>query len=109
MGAAERLQAKGITASVYNAHSLKPFDEEGLLSAVRDARLVATVEDHSVIGGLGSCVAEALARHGARAPLEKYGVQDVFGESGEAAELFDKFGISADRVAERISARLRQA
>jgi transketolase len=107
VGAAEQLAAQGVSCAVWNALTLKPFDDAGLLAAARGAKLVVTVEDHTVIGGLGSCVAEALAGAGAAVPLLRLGVQDQFGESGEPAELYDKFGISAKAVAERTLARLR--
>lgn len=102
MMAAERLRAAGIQALVHDAHSLKPFDDDGLRAIARRVPLVVTVEDHSVIGGLGTCVAEALASTGSSCRLVKLGVQDAFGESGEGFELFDKHGISAARIAEQV-------
>jgi transketolase len=109
VGAAEALKSAGIACEVWNAHSLKPFDEQTAAAIAREVELIATVEDHSVIGGLGTCVAEMLAGHsGARAGLIKLGVQDTFGESGEPAELYDRYGISAKAVAERIRARLSE-
>ena len=100
--AAKTLAPQGIAMSVWNAHCLKPFDDEATLALAGDAKLVVTAEDHSVIGGLGSCVAEALAKAGTAAPLLKLGIQDLFGESGEAAELYDKFGISASAIAKSV-------
>jgi transketolase len=97
--AAKKLEAQGISMSVWNAHSLKPFDDETTIKIARDAKLLFTVEDHSVIGGLGSCVAEAIAPMGQRAALHRLGIQDIFGESGEGPELFEKFGISANQIA----------
>jgi transketolase len=67
---------------------------------------VHAVEDHSVIGGLGDCFAEVLSEMSAHAPLVKLGIQDQFGESGEPAELYEKFGISADKIAEAVRKRL---
>jgi len=107
--ASKKLAEQGITMSVWNAHCLKPFDDETTLQITRKARLVVTVEDHSVIGGLGTCVAEALARVSQHPRLIKVGVQDLFGESGEAAELYDKFGISASAIAKAISAELNHS
>lgn len=103
MGASELLAQKGIALSVWNAHSLKPFDEEGVLSLARGCEAIVTVEDHVVIGGLGSCVAEALAKTSQHPPLVKLGVQDTFGESGEPAELYDQHGISAKAIAESVA------
>ena len=108
VGAAKELSSQGISASVWNACSLKPFDEAKTIELARQAKLVVTVEDHSVIGGLGSCVADALAHVGNHAPLIKVGVQDTFGESGDPAELFDKHGISAKKVAATSAKALKE-
>jgi transketolase len=97
--AAGALGEKGIQMSVWNCHSLKPFDIDTTLELARDAKLLLTIEDHSVIGGLGTCVAETLAASGkAHARLVKLGIQDTFGESGEPQELYDKHGISAKAI-----------
>jgi transketolase len=105
--AAEQLKAQGIQMSVWNAHCLKPFDDETTQKIAKQAKLLVTVEDHSVIGGLGSCVAEAISQTPAHAPLIKLGVQDLFGESGEADELYEKFGISAKAIAKTVSQALQ--
>ncbi len=102
MKAAELLEAQGIPASVWNCHSLKPFDDVGLAKLAADCSLIVTVEDHSVIGGLGSCVAETLASLSTHPRLVKCGVQDLFGESGEPEELLEKHGITGTKVAERV-------
>ncbi len=112
-GVAEAMQAisilgeRGISLSVWAAHALKPFDEETLLNLCGDFQLVITIEDHSVIGGLGTCVAETLAKMGHHPRLIKFGVQDTFGESGESAELFEKHGFSARAIAEKLDFVLR--
>lgn len=100
--AADILEGSGRSMTVYNVHSLKPFDEAGVIQAVVGADLVISVEDHSVIGGLGSCVAEALAKLDRHPKLVKYGVQDLFGESGEPDELYDQHGISGKKIAESL-------
>lgn len=88
------LHRSGISARVVNASSLKPADEDTIEKAARECRGLVTVEDHNVLGGLGGVVAEvASARHPAR--LLRLGVQDVFGESGEPAELYAKHRIDA--------------
>jgi transketolase len=102
MKAAELLEGSGASLAVYNVHCLKPFDEAGTTAAIKDADLVITVEDHSVIGGLGSCVAETLAHLDRHPKLVKIGVQDVFGESGEPDELYDQHGISGKKIAETV-------
>lgn len=101
--AAKILSEKGIGASVWNAHCLKPFDEETTAQISKGARLVVTVEDHSVIGGLGTCVAETFAQLGSHPKLMKLGCQDLFGESGEGPELIEKHGFSAARIAEQVA------
>ncbi len=100
--AADILEGSGRSLAVYNVHSLKPFDEAGVIQAVAGADLVISVEDHSVIGGLGSCVAETLAKLDHHPKLVKYGVQDLFGESGEPDELYDQHGISGKKIAESL-------
>jgi transketolase len=104
--AAEMLGKHGIEVAVWNAHCLKPFDDKTALEIGKQAQLVITVEDHTVIGGLGSCVAEAFATQSQHAKLIRLGVQDAFGESGDPGELYDKFGISAKSIAERIRSEL---
>jgi transketolase len=105
---AELLKAQGISMSVWNAHCLKPFDEASTLAIAKKAKLMITTEDHSVIGGLGSCVAEALAKTTQHPRLIQLGVQDLFGESGEPIELYDKHGISAAAMTQRIIQELKQ-
>ena len=78
--------------------TIKPLDEEALAASARKTGRVLTVEEHNVFGGLGSAVAEALARH-APARMEFIGVQDTFSESGEYAALMAKYGLSADNIA----------
>ena len=107
--AAEHLATKGITMAVWNAHCLKPFDDETIHKIVPKTKLILTVEDHSVIGGLGSCVAEALAQAPVSAPLIRLGIQDAFGESGEPAELYDLHGISAGAIAQTVMRKLHEA
>ncbi|MBI4925655.1 MAG: transketolase family protein [Bdellovibrio sp.] len=99
MGGAEILSKQGISTCVWSAHALKPFDEKSLNSICHLFELVVTIEDHTVVGGLGTCVAEAFAKLNKHPPLLKLGVQDTFGESGTPAELFRKHGFSASEIA----------
>jgi transketolase len=98
VSAARELGSRGVAMSVWSAHSLKPFDGETTLRLAQTNDVLVTIEDHSVIGGLGTCVAEVLATQPKHPPLVKLGVQDLFGESGEPIELYDKHGISAQKV-----------
>lgn len=93
---------------LWNAASLKPFDSKRTQEIARSVNHIFTVEDHSVIGGLGSCVSEALAELSTHARLTKIGVQDVFGESGEPDELLEKHGLKASAISKKIVASLNQ-
>lgn len=95
--AAEKLAEEGIQARVLDIHTIKPLDEEAVCDAARDCDGIITIEDHSVIGGLGSAVAECLAKK-APAKMAMIGVQDSFGESGKPGELYEKYGLTADAV-----------
>ncbi|MDR0434942.1 MAG: transketolase family protein [Gracilibacteraceae bacterium] len=96
--AAETLAAEGIAAAVLNGSSVKPLDAETLLVWAARAGAVVTAEEHSVIGGLGSAVAETLAE-GCPVPLARVGVRDSFGESGKPEALLAKYGLTAEAVA----------
>jgi transketolase len=106
MQAAKLLKERGISMSVWSAHALKPFDEEKVKKIASATEWLITVEDHSVIGGLGSCVAEVLAKQSKHPCLKKFGLQDVFGESGDPQELFDKHGFSARAIALEVESLL---
>ena len=103
LAAAEQLAAKGIDAKVINIHTIKPLDDELIVAAAKETGKVVTVEEHSVIGGLGSAVCDCLS---AKAPTTvlKIGVNDVFGESGPAAQLVKKYGLDADSIAAKVEA-----
>jgi len=97
--AADILAGEGIGASVVNMHTIKPFDSECVLEMAGKCGAIVSVEEHSVIGGLGSAVAETLAGRSA-AKFRRLGIQDRFGESGKPADLFAEFGLTpADIVA----------
>lgn len=97
MGAAEMLAAEGVSAEVVSICTIKPLDEEIIIGSARKTGRVVTVEEHSVIGGLGSAVCDCLS---AKLPtqVKKLGMQDVFGESGSAAALVRKYGLDAEGV-----------
>lgn len=96
--AADALAEKGISAEVIDVFSIKPLDEECLLASVAKTGCIVTAEEHSVIGGLGSAVAELLAeKH--LAPLTRVGMKDCFGTSGEFAELMREFELDAQAIA----------
>lgn len=101
--AAEKLAADGIDAKVINIHTIKPLDEELIVAAAEETGKVVTVEEHSVIGGLGSAVCDVLSE---KAPTKvmKIGINDTFGESGPAVELLKKYGLDTDSIYEKIKA-----
>lgn len=97
IGAAEKLAAEGIDAEVINICTIKPLDEELIVSSAKKTGKVVTVEEHSVIGGLGSAVCDCLSAK-LPTPVKKLGMQDIFGESGSAAALVAKYGLDAEGV-----------
>lgn len=96
--ASEILQQEGIKARVLDMHTIKPLDEEAVLSAARETGALVTAEDHLVAGGLGGAVAELLASR-CPIPLERIGLQDTFGETGDPERLFEKYGMTAEDLA----------
>ncbi len=99
--AAGILAEQGIDAEVINIHTIKPIDEELILASARKSGKVVTVEEHSVIGGLGSAVCDVLSE---KLPtiVKKIGINDTFGESGPATELLEKYGLTAPSIAEQV-------
>lgn len=99
--AAKKLEAEGISAKVINMATVKPLDEELVLAAAKETGKVVTVEEHSVIGGLGSAVCDVLSEK-LPTPVLKIGVNDVFGHSGPAVELVKEFGLDGDSIAAKV-------
>ena len=101
--AAEKLEADGISTRVLNIHTIKPLDEELVVKAAKETGRIVTVEEHSIIGGLGGAVCELLSEK-APVPVKRIGVNDVFGESGPAVELLKKYALDGDGVYRQIKA-----
>ena len=101
IGAAELLKADGIDARVINIHTVKPLDEELVIKAAKETGKIVTVDEHSVIGGLGSAVCDCVCAN-APVPVKKIGMQDVFGESGPAAALVKKYQLDAEGIYKQI-------
>ena len=97
--AAELLKAQGVDARVINIHTIKPLDKELICKAAKETGCILTAEEHSVIGGLGSAVAEAVTEC-CPVPVVKLGVNDVYGHSGPAVDLLKEFGFTAENIAE---------
>ena len=100
--AAEQLAAEGVSAAVINMHTIKPLDEEAVLRFAASCGAVATVEEHSVIGGLGDAVGDVLLRNRCAVPFEKIGVQDRFGQSGKPDDVLAEYGLDVASIAARI-------
>ena len=99
--AAKKLAEDGIDAEVINIHTIKPLDEDLIVASAKKTGKVVTVEEHSVIGGLGSAVCDTLCAK-APTPVLKVGIQDVFGESGAAVKLIHKYGLDAEGIYEKV-------
>lgn len=93
------LESDGISARVIDMHTIKPIDREIILKAAKETGAIVTAEEHNVIGGLGSAVSEVLTSE-CPIPLERIGVNDVFGHSGHPDELLEKYGLTAEKIAE---------
>jgi transketolase len=104
----EKLAAVGISVRVVDMPTIKPLDERIILKCAKETNGIVTVEEHSIIGGLGSAVGEVLAEHTTRVPFKRIGVQDVFCESGEPDELFEKYGLSAPHIVRTAKALLKR-
>ena len=102
---AKKFDDEGISVRVINIHTIKPLDEDIIVKAAEETGRIFTVEEHSIIGGLGSAVCEVLAE---KAPVKvtRLGVMDTFGESGPAKELLTKYKLDADGIYESINSRL---
>lgn len=97
LAAAEKLAADGVDAEVINIHTIKPLDEDLIVASAKKTGKVVTVEEHSVIGGLGSAVCDALCAKNP-VPVCKIGINDTFGESGPAAALVVKYGLDGESI-----------
>ena len=99
--AAEKLKSEGINARVINISTIKPIDKDIIIKAAKETGAIVTVEEHSVIGGLGSAVCDVVSAE-CPVPVKKIGIQDTFGVSGPATELLDKYGLRAVNIIEAV-------
>jgi len=97
MDAAKALEAKGISARVINIHTIKPLDKDIILKAAAETGAIVTAEEHNVIGGLGSAVAEAVCE-GCPVPVIKVGTNDCFGHSGKVPPLLEMYGLTPANI-----------
>lgn len=96
--AAKMLAEKGISARVINMSSIKPIDEAAIVKVAKETGAIVTCEEHTVMGGLGSAVAEVVVRH-CPVPMAMVGTEDVFGQSGKASEVLKVYGLSPEHIA----------
>lgn len=99
--ASKKLAEEGIRVRVINIHTIKPIDKDIIVKAAQDTGAIVTAEEHSIIGGLGSVVSEVLVEN-YPVPVEKVGIKDTFGESGNSDELLVKYGLTADNIIEAV-------
>lgn len=100
--AAQELAKEGIECTVVNSHTIKPIDERTIAQVARNTGAVVTVEDHQIMGGLGSAIAEVFARN-APVPQEFVGIRDRFGESGSAQELLEAYGLDEEAIKQAVT------
>jgi transketolase len=98
----------GLSVRVLNVHTIKPIDEEAILKAVTDTRRILTVEEHNVIGGLGTAVADVIAASGKGCAFAKVGLPDCYSEVGYPEDLYTHYGIDTDGIADKVLALLGQ-
>ena len=103
--AAKMLEAEGIDAAVINVHTIKPIDAECVTKYAQQCGNVVTVEEHSVIGGLGDAVADVLMGK-VCCKFKKIGVNDQFGQSGKAMDVLREYGLTADQIAAKLKETL---
>lgn len=99
--AAKKLEEQGISVRLLNMFTLKPIDKEAIIAAAKETGAIVTAENHNIINGLGSAVAEVLSEN-CPVPLERVGVQDVFGEVGPENYLRERFGLTADNIVNKV-------
>jgi transketolase len=105
--AAESLQAEGISARVIDIHTIKPIDAELITKAAKETGAIVTCEEHNIINGLGSAVAEVLVKN-APVPMEMVGIEDEFGKSGKPADLVIMFGLTPEKIIAKAKAVLKR-
>ena len=104
--AAEELSKEGVDARVVDIHTIKPLDEEIITEAAKETGAIVTAEEHSVIGGLGSAVAEVVVKN-APVRMAMVGQKDTYGESGKPDELRKKYGMTADDIKEAVRSLMK--
>ena len=104
MKAQEILKEKGIEIRVVDIHTIKPIDKEMIIKCAKETKRLISIEDHSIIGGIGSAISEVLTEE-YPAKLERMGIKDTFGKSGKAEQLMQYFGITAKDLEEKLAGK----
>lgn len=99
---------ENIDINVINIHTIKPIDYESIIKYCSESKYVFTVEDHSIIGGIGSVIAEIIAENGLKSKLIRIGLNDIFPESGSPSDLYEKYGLSINKISKKISETLNE-
>lgn len=103
--AKEMLASRNVHVRVIDMHTIKPIDEEAILTATKETKKIITVEDHSIIGGLGSAVCEVIAEAGSNTTVKRIGIKDEFGQSGKWNELLTAYGLTAEEIVNAVLAQ----
>jgi transketolase len=106
--AAKILEEQGVSVGVMNMHTLKPLDTEAINKAIGKSKLLVTIEEHSIIGGLGGAVAEYVSQFRDTQPLLRLGLPDIFGKTGDYRYLLEKYGLVGPKIANSIQEFLRE-
>ena len=102
MIAAQKLENEGVSVRVVNIHTIKPIDRDIIIESAKKTGKIVTVEEHSIVGALGSAVCEVISEEGIGAKVVRLGVQDVYGKSGKAGELIKEFGLDAETIVSKV-------
>ncbi|MGI6124110.1 MAG: transketolase family protein [Acetivibrionales bacterium] len=105
--AAENLEKEGVSARVIDIHTIKPIDADIIIKAAKETGAIVTCEEHNILGGLGSAVAEVVVKN-CPVPMELVGVKDTFGKSGKPADLLVKYGLTAENIMEKSKELLKK-
>ncbi|MDP7180319.1 MAG: transketolase family protein [Candidatus Woesearchaeota archaeon] len=103
----EKLKEQNINAKIINIHTIKPIDKELIISSARETKAIVTAEDHNIIGGLGSAVAEVLSEN-IPTPLERVGMMDTFGESGTPKELYEHYNLTPEQIIKAVKNTIKR-
>ena len=102
------MKEKNINASVINMHTIKPLDEEAILNEVSKTKLIVSVEEHNIIGGLGTAISECIIKQKDHATLLKIGIEDYYSKGGSYTYLKDLYGLTSEKIVDKIQKKLNE-